>query len=93
MPKIRKNMIHLSMNVIERNDEFHMFHRYRRLSARGIVEPLTHDNCGGEFYTSLDKDDELILVCSYCTTRVIPGTKLMDKVYKAVEREKEYEQT
>jgi hypothetical protein len=86
-------MIHLSMNVMERNDEFHLFHRYRRLSARGIVDPLLHNNCEGELYTSLDKDDELVLVCVYCNATVIPGLNLINRVRKTVEREQEYEQT
>jgi len=71
------------MEIDER--DFRLYHRYRRLVRRGIVKPLTHD-CGGEYYTSLDHDDRLVLKCPIDDATVYPGLQLEEKVRTAVER-------
>lgn len=70
---------------MERDDDFWYYHRYRRLVRRNLVAPLQH-TCGGEYYSSLGKQDEFVLVCPEDGQVVVPGLKVMDKIKSTVKR-------
>lgn len=63
---------------------FDLFHKYNRLVRREMAKPLMCWRCRAGLVTSLDKNDELVLICYLCGAEVAPGTALIDQVRKTV---------
>lgn len=64
--------------------DFKVFHRYRRLARRGIVEPLCCPDCQAEFVLRITEDDEPALQCFACATVVHPGGRLYNDIEAVV---------
>lgn len=66
--------------------EFDVFHKYRRLVARGILEPLKCPSCDVEYTVRIGAFDEPVLECFSCNSLLQPGGRLYNDMKAEVER-------
>lgn len=64
--------------------EIQTFHRYRRLSKRGIVKPLSCPDCHEEYTLRASEAGDPVLQCFFCGTLVQPGLRLYNEVEAVV---------
>ena len=63
--------------------DFQTFHKYNRLVRRGMASPITC-TCGSELVVGMDKDEEPMLKCYQCGSRITPGLRLYESLAKHV---------
>jgi len=66
--------------------EWSIFHNYRRLAQDGKAKPLTCPDCDNQLFTQADENNDPILWCIACDTKILPGLDMYDQI-KAVVRE------
>lgn len=66
------------------DETFDIFHKYNRLVGRSLAKPIACEACGEQLTTSLDKDDELVLICFVCGYEEKPGQYMIDNLRAVV---------
>ncbi|AXG66137.1 hypothetical protein SEA_ANNADREAMY_13 [Streptomyces phage Annadreamy] len=64
--------------------EWSIFHEYRHLADSGKVKHLQCPDCTGHLITRLGTEDEPVLWCPSCDTRIQPGLDLYDQIRAVV---------
>jgi len=60
--------------------EFKYFHDYYRMVRMGVAEPLACETCGEKFALRIGKDDQPILQCFGCNSKVRPGKRVYETI-------------
>ncbi len=64
--------------------EFSVFHKYNRLVRRGMAKPI-QCSCGAEPVVSIGVNEEPVLKCYSCGSRITPGLALYQSLVKHVD--------